>query len=40
LYPDMVTVGDRRQAVQSWTHWALKQYADQGSCQDGVAHMS
>jgi hypothetical protein len=39
LYPGMVTVGGRRQAARSWTHRALKPYANQGSCQDGVAHM-
>jgi hypothetical protein len=39
LYPDMVTVGSRRHVARSWTHWALKLYADQGSYQDGVAHM-
>jgi hypothetical protein len=39
LYPNMVTMGDRRQAACSWTHWALNLYADQGSCQDGVAYM-
>jgi hypothetical protein len=35
----MVTMGGRQQAVCSWSHWALKPYVDQGSCQDGVAHM-
>jgi hypothetical protein len=39
LYPDMVTVGGRRQAACSWTHWALKSYADQGFYQDGMTHM-
>jgi hypothetical protein len=39
LYPGMVTVGGRRQAARSWSHWELKPYADQGSYQDGVAHM-
>jgi hypothetical protein len=39
LYPSMDTVGGRRQATRSWTHWALKLYTDQGFCQDGVAHM-
>jgi hypothetical protein len=39
LYPSMVTMGGRRQAAHSWTHWALKPYADQGSCQNGVTHM-
>jgi hypothetical protein len=39
LYPSMVTVGGRLQATRSWSHWTLKPYADQGSCQDGVAHM-
>jgi hypothetical protein len=39
LYPDMVTVGGQLQAARTWDHWALKMYADQGSCQDDVAHM-
>jgi hypothetical protein len=39
LYPGMVTVGGRRQAARSWTHWALKSYVNQGFCQDGMAHM-
>jgi hypothetical protein len=39
LYPGMVTVGGRREAAHLWTHWVLKQYADQGSCQDGVVNM-
>jgi hypothetical protein len=39
LYLGMVTVGGRRQAAHSWSHWVLRPYADQGSCQDGVAHM-
>jgi hypothetical protein len=39
LYPGMVIVADRRIAAQSWTHWALKPYADQGTYQDGVAKM-
>jgi hypothetical protein len=39
LYPGMVTVGGQLQATRSWDHWALKMYADQGTCQDGVAHM-
>jgi hypothetical protein len=39
LYPGMVTMGGRQQAARSWTNWALKPYADQGSYQDGMAHM-
>jgi hypothetical protein len=39
LYPVMVTLGCRLQAVRSWTQWALKPYTDQGACQDGVVHM-
>jgi hypothetical protein len=35
----MVTVGGRREAVPSWTHYVLKQYADQGSCQAGMVNM-
>jgi hypothetical protein len=35
----MVTVGGRQQATRTWDHWALKSYTDQGTCQDGVAHM-
>jgi hypothetical protein len=36
LYPGMVTAGDRRVAAQSWTHWALNPYTDQGTIQDAV----
>jgi hypothetical protein len=39
LYLDMVTMGGRQEAPCSWTHWVLKQYADQDSYQDGVANM-
>jgi hypothetical protein len=39
LYPGMVTVAGRQVAAQSWTHWAVKSYADQGTFQDGVAKM-
>jgi hypothetical protein len=39
MYPVMITMGGRRQAAHSWTHWALKSYADQGSYQNGMAHM-
>jgi hypothetical protein len=35
----MVLVGDRREAMRSWTHWALMQYADQGSFHDAVARI-
>jgi hypothetical protein len=31
LYPSMVHIGGRRVATCSWTHWALRQYIDQGS---------
>jgi hypothetical protein len=30
LYLGMVTVASKRIAARSWTHWALKAYADQG----------
>jgi hypothetical protein len=39
LYPGMVTMGGQQQAARTWDHLALKLYADQGTCQDGVAHM-
>jgi hypothetical protein len=39
LYPDMVTVGGQLHAAHTWDHWALKTYANQGTCQDGIAHM-
>jgi hypothetical protein len=39
LYPDMVTVCGQLQAAHTWGHRALKIYVDQGTCQDGVAHM-
>jgi hypothetical protein len=29
----MVPVSDRREVARSWTHWVLRQYADQGSSQ-------
>jgi hypothetical protein len=35
----MVTVGSRRVAASSWTHWGLRQYVNQGSFQDVVAKM-
>jgi hypothetical protein len=35
----MVTVVGWRIIAQSWTNWALKPYANQGSFQDGVAKM-
>jgi hypothetical protein len=30
LYPDMIPMGGLRKIVHSWTHWALRQYIDQG----------
>jgi hypothetical protein len=39
MYPVMITVGDRQQVAHSWTHRALKPYANQGSYQNGMAHM-
>jgi hypothetical protein len=39
LYPGMVNVKGQRQVARSWDHWALKNYVDQGTCQDGVTHM-
>jgi hypothetical protein len=39
LYPDMVHVGDRWEVAHSWTHWALRQYVDQGSFQNVVKKM-
>jgi hypothetical protein len=35
----MVTVGGRREVVPLWTHYVLKQYADQGSWQAGMVNM-
>jgi hypothetical protein len=35
----MVTVRGQLQAAHTWGHRALKIYADQGTYQDGVAHM-
>jgi hypothetical protein len=39
LYPGMVPVGDREEAARLWTHWALRQYADQGSFKDATMKM-
>ena len=38
-YPGMVSVGGRQVAAHSWSHWGLKQYADQGSFQEAVWNM-
>jgi hypothetical protein len=35
----MVTVASQGIAAWSWTHWALKPYADQGTFQDTVVRM-
>jgi hypothetical protein len=35
----MVTAGSQRVAARSWTHWALKSYADQGTFQGAVVKM-
>jgi hypothetical protein len=39
LYPGMVIVGGRQQVARTRDHWALKSYADQSTCQDGVVYM-
>jgi hypothetical protein len=39
LYPGMVTIAGKWIAARSWTHWALKPYADQGTFQDRVAKL-
>jgi hypothetical protein len=36
LYLGMIIVASKLIAAQSWTHWVLKPYADQGIFQDGV----
>jgi hypothetical protein len=35
----MVTVAGRQVGARSWTHWALKPYADQDTFDDGVVKM-
>jgi hypothetical protein len=39
LYPGMVTVADQWIVARSWTHGALKPYADQSTFQDGVVKL-
>jgi hypothetical protein len=39
LYSGMVTVGGQRVAARSWTYWAFKPYADQGTFQNVVVKM-
>jgi hypothetical protein len=39
LYHGMVNVKGQQLAACSWDHWALKNYANQGTYEDGVAHM-